>query len=84
MVQNHWQLSDAKNRFSELVNKALDEGPQVVTRRGEEVVTVISTEAYLQLQLSQSSILEFFRSSPLVGVALDLDRDRSLPREIEL
>ena len=32
----HWQLQDAKNRFSEIVNKALRDGPQVVTRRGKK------------------------------------------------
>ncbi len=33
-----WAVADAKNRFSELVTKALEEGPQRVTRRGETVV----------------------------------------------
>ncbi len=36
-----WQLQEAKQRFSELVRRALEEGPQTVTRRGEEVVVVI-------------------------------------------
>jgi len=81
---NIWQLQEAKNRFSELVNKAIDEGPQVVTRRGEQVVVVVSNDAYKKLLKSQSSLLEFFRQSPLVGVELDLERDRSLPRETRL
>ena len=84
MDNNIWQLQDAKNRFSELVNKALDEGPQVVTRRGELVVVVVSNEAYNKLLKSQSSLLEFFRQSPLVGAELDLERERSLPRETQL
>jgi len=81
---NIWQLQEAKNRFSELVNKAIDEGPQVVTRRGEQVVVVVSNDAYKKLLKSQSSLLEFFRQSPLVGVEVDLERDRSLPRETRL
>jgi prevent-host-death family protein len=85
MVSNNtWQLQEAKNRFSELVNKALDEGPQVVTRRGEEVVVIVSNNEYNKLLKSQSSLLEFFRQSPLVGVELDLERDRSFPRETQL
>ena len=32
-----WQLQEAKAKFSELVQKTLDEGPQTVTRRGKEV-----------------------------------------------
>jgi antitoxin Phd len=84
MNYNAWQLQDAKNRFSELVNKALDEGPQVVTRRGEEVVVIVSNAEYNKLLKSQSGLLEFFRQSPLVGVKLDLERNRSFPRETQL
>jgi antitoxin Phd len=84
MNYNVWQLQDAKNRFSELVNKALDEGPQVVTRRGEEVVVIVSNAEYNKLLKSQSGLLEFFRQSPLVGVKLDLERNRSFPRETQL
>ena len=38
MKDTIWQLQEAKNRFSEVVNKALEEGPQTVTRHGEEIV----------------------------------------------
>lgn len=81
MTHNIWQLQDAKKQFSEVVNKALDEGPQVVTRRGEEVVVIVSKNDYQKLLKSQNSLVEFFRQSPLVGVALDLARDRSFPRD---
>jgi len=36
------QLHDAKQRFSELVRRAIEEGPQTVTRRGKDAVVVIS------------------------------------------
>ena len=84
MLKNIWQLQDAKNRFSELVNEALQEGPQTVTRRGEEVVVVLSKGEYKKMVQSQTSLLEFFRRSPLVGLELDLDRDRSFPRDTSL
>jgi prevent-host-death family protein len=84
MDNNIWQLQDAKNRFSELVNRSLEEGPQIVTRRGEEVVVVLSSDEYRKLLKSQPGLLEFFRESPLVGVELDLERDRSLPRKDQL
>ena len=83
MVQ-HWKLYDAKNKLSELIDKALAQGPQVITRRGEEVVVVLSTEEYGRLKKAEPSLLDFFRSSPLVGVELDLKRDKTLPRDIEL
>ena len=79
-----WQLQEAKNRFSEVVNKALSEGPQTVTRHGEEIVVVLSKAEYNRLKKSQMSLVDFFRQSPLVGIELDLERDQSLPRDIDL
>mgnify|MGYP006144942123 CR=1 FL=1 len=37
-----WQLQDAKSRFSELVECALNEGPQLVTRRGNDAVVLMA------------------------------------------
>ena len=41
-----WQLQEAKNRLSEVVEKALSQGPQVVSRRGKDTVVVLSIEDY--------------------------------------
>ncbi len=41
-----WQLQEAKQKFSELVRRAEREGPQVVTRHGEEVVVVVPADEY--------------------------------------
>ena len=84
MNNDVWQLQEAKNRFSEVVNKALEEGPQTVTRHGEEIVVILSKSEYNRLLKSQTSLLDFFRQSPLVGIELDLERDQSLPRDINL
>jgi antitoxin Phd len=84
MTDSIWQLQEAKNRFSEVVNKALTEGPQTVTRHGEEIVVILSKAEFNQLKKSQLSLVEFFRQSPLVGMDLDLEREPSLPREIHL
>jgi len=84
MNKDTWQLQEAKNRFSEVVNKALEEGPQTVTRHGEEIVVILSKSDYSHLIKSQTSLVDFFRQSPLVGIELDLERDQSLPRDINL
>ena len=44
-----WSLQDAKNRFSAVVNAALDGSPQMVTRRGQPAVIVIAVEEYERL-----------------------------------
>ncbi len=71
-----WQLQDAKNRFSEVVNKALRNGPQVVTRRGKETVVIISVEQYRKLVRPKTSIVDFFQKSPLRNMGLDLRRKK--------
>ena len=37
-----WQIQQAKNRFSELIERARNEGPQTVTRHGEPVAQVVA------------------------------------------
>ena len=44
-----WQLQEAKQKFSELVRRTLEEGPQVVTRHGEEVVVVVPAEEFRRM-----------------------------------
>ncbi len=79
-----WALQDAKNRFSELVDHAVQDGPQIVTRRGKETVVVLSVQDFQKLAAAQGSLVTFFRQSPLVGVDLDLTREVDYGREIEL
>ncbi len=49
-VGSAWQLQDAKARFSELVDRAVADGPQVVTRRGEAAVVVVSVAEWDDLK----------------------------------
>lgn len=45
-----WSLQDAKNRFSAVVDAALEGEPQRVTRRGKPAVMVIAVEQYERLR----------------------------------
>lgn len=82
-MMRQWQLQDAKNRFSEVVDKAIEDGPQLVTRRGVETVVVVSVDEFRKLTRSTISLVDFFRNSPLGDVNLNLDRDKDLGREID-
>jgi prevent-host-death family protein len=77
-----WQLHEAKARFSELVQKAIDEGPQTVTRHGKDAVVVLSAEEYARLREGWPSLKEFLMSGPEGD--LDLERPRDHGREIDL
>jgi prevent-host-death family protein len=74
-MQRVWQIQEAKNKLSEVVEGALEEGPQILTRRGIEVAVVLSFSEYQEMKKKQTSLLEFFQRSPLAE--LDLERDRS-------
>jgi len=76
-----WQLQEAKNKLSELLNEAQNEGPQIITRHGEQVAVVLSIDEYSRLIKPKTDLVEFFQSSPLARVELDLERDRSLDRD---
>lgn len=78
-----WQLQEAKNRFSKVVDEALTHGPQTVTRHGREVVVVLSVEEYKRIKQPQKNLFQFFQESPLYGVDLDLTRSKELPRDID-
>ncbi len=79
-----WQLQEAKARLSEVIKKAVKEGPQKITVRGEPTAVVISTEEYERLKHPKGSFVEFMRSSPLYGLELDLRREQTLTREAEV
>ena len=79
-----WALQDAKNRLSEVVNNAVREGPQTITRRGKETAVVLSMQDFQQLTTSQGSLVSFVRDSPLAGAGLCLDRNPDEGREVIL
>lgn len=83
-MNNVWQLQEAKNKFSSLVDKAHQDGPQIVTRHGKESVVVIAIEDYQKMSRPKSDLLSFFRNSPLFGQDIDLARDKNPSRDIEL
>ena len=77
-----WQLQDAKARLSEVIKRAVNEGPQEITVRGEPTAVVLSADEFKKLNAPakpRPSIVEFMRASPLYGVEIDLARDKRLP-----
>ena len=81
-----WQVQTAKQRFSELVERAVTEGPQIVTKHGRETVVVLEIGEFRRLS-GQSrtglSFKEFLLSMPSTD-DLVIERSKDLPREIDL
>ncbi len=83
-MKNTWQLQEAKSKFSKVVDRALAQGVQIVTRRGKKAVVVLPFEEYERLTQRTGSLAQFLLASPLSGSELTIERDKSLPRTIEI
>jgi antitoxin Phd len=79
-----WQLQDAKARLSELVRRTGQYGPQAITVRGKSEAVLLSKEEFDRLSRPKPSLLAFLRDSPLAGVSLDIERDQSPNRPVDL
>jgi prevent-host-death family protein len=81
---NKWQLQEAKTRLSEVVRKASDEEPQIITLRGDDVVVVVAADEYARVtRKSKGTLVDFLRKSPLGAVVLDLERSGNTGRRVE-
>ena len=77
-----WDFAEAKDRFEEVVDLALTEGPQTIAR-GDDRVVVISAETFGELVVGRKGYEEFLREG--VGLdELDLTRDQTPWRDVEL
>jgi len=82
-VSTPWQLQEAKNKLSQVVEQAMQEGPQEITRHGKKAAVVLSVKDYQHLKARRgSSLVDFFRRSPLRGI--NLERVKDLPRGVNL
>ena len=84
MLSYTWQLQEAKNKFSSLVDKTRKLGPQIVTKHGEDVVVVLDIAEYNKLITPKTKLTEFLKKSPLAKVELDIERSKEGTRELQL
>lgn len=83
-MRQTWQLQEAKNRFSEVVDEALLHGPQTVTRHGREAVVILSYDEYIKLKPQQANLLQALQVPQEYRVDLQVERSKELARDIEL
>lgn len=79
-----WKVAEAKARFSELIDKALREGAQEITRHGKRAVVVVAADEWDRKVRRQGSLVEFLDRSPLGGSGLEIERLRDKPHDVEL
>jgi prevent-host-death family protein len=76
-----WQLQEAKNQLSKLVQLARQRGPQIITLHGKPEAVVLSVKTYNELTERSGSLLDFFRSSPLAASGIEIGRSRDTGRD---
>lgn len=81
-MHDHWQLQEAKQRFSELIRSVEADGPQFVTRHGQEVAVVVSIAEYRHLRDAGQDFKEFLQSAPAVD--LEISRSARPARRVEV
>ncbi|MCL5673123.1 MAG: type II toxin-antitoxin system Phd/YefM family antitoxin [Deltaproteobacteria bacterium] len=82
-MNKKWQLQEAKNKFSNLVEIAKKEGPQLITKNGKDAVVVLSADEYKKLIKPKTNLVEFMQKSPLKGVEIDINRNKTRSRNID-
>ena len=85
-MSTHWPLQKAKNEFSRVVDRALSEGPQTVTRHGKPVVIISAIEGApgrARNLAASKALLSLLRSCP-ADLSRLLVRDRSAARTADL
>jgi len=79
-----WTVAEAKAKFSELVDKARSDGPQMITKHGRTAAILVSAEEWERKTHRPGNLAEFFAESPLRGSGLKAPRVKDAPRKVEL
>ena len=83
-METAWKLQDAKSQFRKVVEDALKNCPQYVTRRGVKAVVVLSVRDYEKLISNKLSFKEFLLSCTKMDEYFQIERPKDYPRNIEL
>jgi prevent-host-death family protein len=84
MGSQTWTVAEAKAKFSEIIERAMSEGPQTITRKGRTAAVVVGAEEWNRKTKRVGNLAEFFAASPLRGSGLKIQRFKDKPRKIDL
>lgn len=84
MDSGDWTVAQAKAKFSELIEHAERQGPQIITRNGKRAAVVVSVAEWESKNARPGSLADFFAASPLGGSGLRVSRSKDKMRKTEL
>ncbi|MFY9844595.1 MAG: type II toxin-antitoxin system Phd/YefM family antitoxin [Terriglobales bacterium] len=79
MSSQNWTVAEAKAKFSAMIERAMSEGPQTITRHGRTAAIVVGAEEWQRKTTRVGNLAEFFAQSPLRGSGLKLRRSKQRP-----
>ncbi len=79
-----WTVATAKAHLSQVIEHALHDGPQTITRNGKNAVVVVSLDEWETKTKRKGSLADFFAASPLRNSKMVIERSRDKPLEIDL
>jgi prevent-host-death family protein len=79
-----WTVANAKAKLSEVIDRALSDGPQTITRKGRKAVVVVSAEEWEHKTRRTGNLAEFFAESPLRGAKVKIERLKHGLRKVDL
>jgi prevent-host-death family protein len=90
-THDYWQIQDAKQRFSEMIRAVVHDGPQIITRHGEEVAVVVDIAEYRRLTRSTVDLTGLLLGEPRLSdeaaevlAAVEVKRKADVGRPIDL
>ena len=63
----HWQIQEAKQRFSEVIRAVAQDGPRIITRHGEDVAVIVDIAEYHRLTSSGPELTRLLLGGPKLG-----------------
>ena len=75
-MKTSWKLQDAKAKFSQLVDDAIEIGPQYITQRGNKAVVVLSVREYEKIISKKPSFKEFILDCPKMEASFEFTRQK--------
>ncbi|MBA2519916.1 MAG: type II toxin-antitoxin system Phd/YefM family antitoxin [Chloroflexia bacterium] len=78
---SRWQVQEAKARLSEVIEKAMHDGPQTISRHGTDRVVVISIEDYQALTARKPNFKDHLLGGPKVD-DFTIEREPDFGREV--
>lgn len=82
-VMGRWQVQEAKQQLSRVIDLARSQGPQIVTRHGKDVAVVVGIDDYRRLRSDDGAFKRFLEEAPDFD-ALQTERGLKHARAVEL